>query len=187
MRVKHAIRGLAGAAALAGLFACASTLQVQVGWDEKADFATYHTWAWKPDGSIQDPVWARRVQDVLSDQLATDGLTQVDLDRNPDLWGVVHARFSSKTEIVPFGPDWGYAWGAWAPVDDYEVQIPVGSMIIDLVDVKQERAVWQGKASDVISPDKSNEAREEKLIAVLKQMFAGYPPGASAAAAKGTP
>jgi len=36
--------------------------------------------------------------------------------------------------------------------------------------------VWQGRAHDAIDPDKSNEAREEKLIAILKQLYAGYPP-----------
>jgi hypothetical protein len=82
---------------------------------------------------------------------------------------------------VPFGPDWGYAWGGWAPVEDYEQQIPVGTIVIDLVDVKLKRAVWQGRAKDAIDPNKSNEAREEQLIAVLKQLYAGYPPTTPAA------
>jgi Domain of unknown function (DUF4136) len=173
----------AGIAVLAALFsACASAPpKTKVGWDTNINFSNYHTWAWKPDGSISDPVWARRCQDVLSDQLQTDGLTLVNLDQNPDLWGVVHARLKAETQIVPFGPDWGYAWGGWAPVEDYEQQIPVGTIVIDLVDVKLKRAVWQGRAKDAIDPNKSNEAREEQLIAVLKQLYAGYPPTTPAA------
>src|SRR5262245_3347539 len=143
MRIRRAAAGVAMAVIS---LACASAPKTKAGWDENANFTKYHTWAWKPDGSIPDPIWARRVQDVLSDQLSTDGLTQVSLDQNPDLWGVVHARLKAETEIVPFGPDWGYAWGGWAPVDDYTQQIPVGTILIDLVDVKQKRAVWQGKA-----------------------------------------
>ena len=168
----------AGLAILTALVsACASAPpKTNVGWDTNINFSTYHTWAWKPDGSISDPVWARRCQDVLSDQLATDGLTQVNLDQNPDLWAVMHARLKAETRIDPFGPDWGYAWGGWAPVEDFEEQVPVGTIVIDLVDVKLKRAVWQGKAKDTIDPSKSNEAHEEKLIAVLKDLFAGYPP-----------
>jgi len=163
-------------------WACASAPpKTNVGWDTNINFSKYHTWAWKPDGSISDPVWARRCQDVLSDQLQTDGLTQVNLDQNPDLWGVMHARFKAETQIVPFGPDWGYAWGGFAPVEDFEEQIPVGTIVVDLVDVKLKRAVWQGKAKDTIDPSKSNEAHEEKLIAVLKDLFAGYPPQTTAA------
>jgi Domain of unknown function (DUF4136) len=164
------------------LSACASAPpKTNIGWDTNINFSKYHTWAWKPDGSISDPVWARRCQDVLSDQLQTDGLTQVNLDQNPDLWGVMHARFKAETQIVPFGPDWGYAWGGWAPVEDFEQQIPVGTIVIDLVDVKLKRAVWQGKGKDTIDPSKSNEAHEEQLIAVLKDLFAGYPPTTTAA------
>ena len=171
--------GFAAAAGLAALTAaCASSApDIDVGWDQNVHFATYHTWAWRPDGSIKDPVWAKRCQDVLSDQLASDGLKQVSLDQNPDLWAVIHARLSAETVVQPFSTDWGYAWGAWAPVGDYDVQIPVGTMIIDLVDVRLKHIVWRGKAKGTMDPSKSNEAREEKLIAVLKQLFAGYPPG----------
>jgi hypothetical protein len=172
------------AAFLTVLTACASAPTIKVGWDEKVSFATFHTWAWRPDGSIQDPVWAKRCQDVLSDQLASDGLKQVNLDQNPDLWAVVHARLSTETQFVPYSPNWGYGWGAWAPVDDYEVNTPVGTIIIDLVDVKTKHIVWRGRAKGAMDPSKSNEAREEKLIAVLKQLFAGYPPGTGAAAPK---
>jgi hypothetical protein len=172
--------GWAAAAAIGVLgFAagCASSAPTtKVGWDQNVNFKTYRTWAWRPDGSLQDPTWARRCQDVLSDQLATDGLTQVPLDGNPDLWAVIHARLSAETQVAPFSPDWGYAWGGWAPMDDYEVQIPVGTMIVDLVDVKRKHIVWRGRAKGAIDPSLSNEAREEKLRAVLKQLFAGYPP-----------
>jgi uncharacterized protein DUF4136 len=156
--------------------ACASAPTTKVGWDQNVTFSNYHTWAWRPDGSIQDPTWARRCQDVLSDQLQSDGLKQVGLDQNPGLWAVMHVRLSAETVVTPFDPNWGYAWGAWAPVDDYETQIPVGTIIVDLVDPNLKRIVWRGRAKDAIDAGKSNEAREEKLRSVLAQLFAGFPP-----------
>jgi hypothetical protein len=163
--------------------ACASAPATKVGWDQNVTFSNYHTWAWRPDGSIDDPTWARRCQDVLSDQLKQDGLTQVPLDRNPDLWALMHVRLSAENVVTPFDPNWGYAWGAWAPIDDYETEIPIGTIIVDLVDAKLKQIVWRGRAKDAIDPGKSNEAREEKLRAVLAQLFAGYPPAAGAKAA----
>ncbi len=157
------------------LLGCASTLTTDVGWDTNANFSKYKTWAWKPDGSIQDPVWARRVQDVLSDQLESDGLAQVDLAQNPNLWGVVHLRLSAQTQVASFDPGWGYAYGPWMMSDTVIYQIPVGTILIDLVDVSMKRVVWQGKASDVIASGKSNEEREQKLVKILAQLFATYP------------
>ncbi len=165
--------------------ACASAPKTKVGWDQNVTFSGYHTWAWRPDGSINDPTWARRCQDVLSDQLQTDGLKQVALDQNPDLWAVMHVRLSAETVVTPFDPNWGYAWGAWAPVDDYETEIPIGTIIIDLVDVKLKHIVWRGRAKDAIDAGQSNEAREEKLRSVLAQLFAGFPPAAGARPASG--
>jgi hypothetical protein len=166
---------------ITGLAACASTPSIKVGWDQHADFSKYHRWAWKPDGSIQDAVWAKRCQDVLSDQLATNGLTQVGLDQNPDLWAVVHARLSTQTQVVSYSPAWGYGWGpygaAWAYDNTVEYQVPVGTILVDLVDVRQKEIVWRGRANGAIQSDRTNEQREEKLIAIFKEMFAGYPPG----------
>ena len=185
--MRHVLRAAAGAVLLAGLVACASAPKIKVGWDEHADFSKYHTWAWKPDGSIQDAVWAKRCQDVLSDQLASNGLNQVNLDKNPDLWAVVHARLSSQTQVASFSPAWGYGWGGWAaPYDTVTYEVPVGTMIIDLVDVRLKQVVWRGRANKAIEQGLSNEQREENLIAILKQLFAGYPPAMGAAPATGS-
>jgi hypothetical protein len=182
--MRQGIRAMAGAALLLGLVACASAPTVKVGWDEHADFTKYHTWAWKPDGSIQDAVWAKRCQDVLSDQLATNGLKQVGLDQNPDLWAVVHARLSAQTYVASYSPDWGYGWGGWAaPYDTVTYEVPVGTMIIDLVDARHKEIVWRGRAKGEIQQGKNNEQREENLIALLKQLFAGYPPAPGTAPA----
>ncbi len=43
---------IAAAVVAAGIGACATSLKTSVGWDQHANFAKYHTWAWKPDGSI---------------------------------------------------------------------------------------------------------------------------------------
>jgi hypothetical protein len=117
---------------------------------------------------------------VLSDELATKKLTETGLDRNPDLWAVVHARLSTETQVVSYNPAWGYGWGpygsAWAYDETVAYQIPVGALVIDLVDVKQKQIVWRGRASGEIQADKTNEEREEKLIGILKELFASYPP-----------
>jgi hypothetical protein len=159
-----------------GALACASAPKVEVGWDKNAKFSSYKTWAWKSDDSIRDKVWEKRFRDVLSDQLATDGLKQVDLQQGPDLWAVVHARLSAETQVVSYDPSWGYGWGVWGPSYTEVYQIPVGTILVDLVDTKQKQAVWHGKAHGYISQNKTNEEREQKLISIIAEMFAGYPP-----------
>lgn len=164
-----------------GSLACASAPKIKVGWDQHADFKKYRTWAWKPDGSIKDPVWEKRFRDVLSDQLEKDGLRQVDAGAGPDLWAVVHARLSAETQVVSYDPGWGYGWGAWGPSYTEIYQIPVGTILVDLVDATHKEAVWQGRANGYIAQNRTNEEREEKLIAIIAEMFAGYPPATTPA------
>ena len=167
--------------------ACASAPTLKVGWDQHADFSKYKTWAWRPDGSIKDPVWAQRCRSVLGDELQKHGLTEVpDVDR-ADLWAVVHARLSSETRVASYAPDWGYGWGpygsAWAYDDTIQYEVPVGTIVLDLVDAKQKQIVWRGRASGAIEANRTNEQREQKLISILQQLFNGFPPPAKTAAA----
>jgi hypothetical protein len=160
------------------LIACASSPDIKAGWDKNVDFSKYYTWEWKADGSIRDPVWAKRCQDVLGDVLATRKLAPISV--NPDLWVIVHARLSSETVVVPYDPAWGYTWGAWAMADfPGEEQIPVGTIVVDMVDARRKVLVWRGRAHGAIAADRTNEQREQKLTQILTEMFAGYPPTTS--------
>jgi hypothetical protein len=165
-------------------------VSVKTGWDEHADFSKYRTWGWRLDGSIRDAVWAQRCHSVLSDELALHGLKEVPADQ-ADLWGVVHARLSSDTRVASFAPDWGYGWGpygsAWAYDETVAYQVPVGTIILDLVDTKEKQIVWRGRASGDIRANRTNEEREQKLISIFKEMFAVYPPVSKAASTAYTP
>jgi hypothetical protein len=100
----------------------------------------------------------------------------------------VHARLDSRTQVASFGPDWGYGWGpygnAWAFDETIQYDVPVGTIILDLVDARQKQILWRGRATGDIQSNKTNEEREQKLISIFKQMFATYPPAAKAAAAR---
>ena len=164
--------------ALAVALSGCATLKTSVAWDEKADFSGYKTWSWKDDGSIRDPVWNRRIQSVMEDELARHGLTR--RAENPDLLVVVHARITAETRVDSYSPAWGYGYGYWAaPSLTTVYEIPVGSMIIDLVDAKKNELVWRATANDTIRANKENEEREQRLREVLAGLFAGFPPAAA--------
>jgi len=70
-----------------------------------------------------------------------------------------------------------------------EAQIPVGTIVVDLVDARRKVLVFRGRAHGAIAADKTNEQREQRLTQILTEMFAGYPPTSSASkqAALGAP
>ncbi len=178
--MKKWVFSFAAGVVLAGLAGCATAPTIKTGWDKQVDFGKYHTWTWQSDGSIRDKVWAKRCQDVLSDTLDTKKLAQV--SQSPDLWAVVHARLTADTVVVPYSSTWGYGMAPWGYDDSFTEQIPVGTMILDLVDVQKKEVVWRGRAKGVIQSDKTNEEREQNLRKIFAEMFAAYPPPAPGAA-----
>jgi hypothetical protein len=172
------MKRILAASALALMLACSatSTLKTNVGHDQKADFSRYRTWAWKDDGSIHDPVWKRRVQAVLEDELAKHGLTRS--EPNADLWLAVHWRLTMDEQVYSYSPAWGYGYGPYwaAPAMTTVYEIPAGTMIIDLVDTGKKEIVWRATASQEIQANKENAEREDRLREILAQLFAGYPP-----------
>ena len=161
------------AAALALLAAACSTLSTSVDFDPVADFGRYKTYSWKDTGDVADKTWGRRIEAVLEDTAATKGLKQV--KEGGDLWMAVHARFSTEYQVNYWNSGWGYGWG-WGPGPTTVSAIPVGTIVVDLVDAKKGTLVWRGIAHDSLRPDREPEEREKTLRKVMAELFANYPP-----------
>ena len=167
--------------AILALFAAAcSTLETTTDWDRSKDFSKYRTWTWKDDDAIKNDILAKRIQTGVTAELNTKGLSRT--DDNPDLWVVAHARLSKQTRVDYYNSGWGYGWyggyyGGGMTMSTATVrEIPVGTLIVDLVDAKQKAIVWRGIATDTLKPERSSEEKEKALNEALAKMFKDYPP-----------
>ena len=157
-----------------------STLKTSVDYDRSANFSGYKTFAWRDSGEIRNPLMAKRIEEAVTSELAKKGLTQAS-GEDADLWVVAHPRLSKETQITSYNSGWGYGWRYRGPrVSTATVeQIPVGTLIVDLVDAKQKELVWRGTASDTLKPERTPEEREAALAKAVAEMFAKYPPAGS--------
>jgi hypothetical protein len=164
--------------AVAALAVACSTLQTTADWDKAANFSNYKTWAWKDDGSIKNDILNRRIQTLVGAELGKKGLTRS--DDNPDLWVAVHGRLSKETQINTYNSGWGYGYGWYGGgmgMSTSTVQeIPVGTLIVDLVDTRKKEMVWRGTATDTLKPERSPDEREQALSEALAKLFEKYPP-----------
>ena len=163
------------AAALVG--AACSTLETSTDYDKGVDFSQYRTFSYKDTGDIKDDIWARRLENVLSDTLSARGLKRV--ESGGDVWLVAHPRLSKQTQINTYNSGWGYGYGwhgGMGMSTSTVSEIPVGTLVVDLVDGKKKEMVWRGIAKDTLNPQAAPEEREKKLRAVAAKLFEGYPP-----------
>ncbi len=174
--MKRTLTLLLGAVLLA---AGCSTLSISTDFDKTTDFSQYKTFTWKDTGDGVGAIWTKRIQGVFTDTLVAKGLKQV--DSGGDLWIAAHPRLSKETQINTYNTGWGYGYGWYGyggMATTTVTQIPVGTLMIDLVDARKKELVWRGVASDTLNtdPNRTAEDREKKLREVAAEMFAGYPP-----------
>ncbi|MFQ5754775.1 MAG: DUF4136 domain-containing protein [Acidiferrobacterales bacterium] len=149
---------------------------VTVDFDKNADFPNYKTFAWKKGTPAKGELMEKRIGDAVEQELQVKGLTQV--ESAPDLYVVTHA--SSKTERQVQVDNLGYAgygWRGWHPrgptsVNVYE--IPIGTLMVDLVDGKTNELVWRGLAEKTLSDKPQKVAK--LIYKVVKKMFKKFPP-----------
>jgi uncharacterized protein YceK len=169
---KNILLALAAAAALAG--AGCSSIRTTVDYDTAAPFAAYHTYAFKDVHN--DGFQMRRVQAAIDQALFTRGLRKA--DENPDLWVVLHTRTKNDRQIVTYSSGWGWGWrwgGGWSTARISDV--PVGMLVVDLVDTKQKELVWRGAASRDVAAGETPQERAAVTQKAIDKLFEGFPPG----------
>ena len=165
------------AVAIAGLTAC-STLQTSTDYKPGTDFAKYKTFAFKDTEDIKNTILVDRIKAAISAQLTAKGLTRS--DDNPDLWVVAHPRLSKQTQINTYNTGWGYGYYGWrggmGTTTSTVEEIPVGTLVVDLVDAKAKEMVWRGTASKTLDESASPQEREKNLNEAMAKLFEGFPP-----------
>ncbi len=160
--------------------AACSSLQVTSDWDHTVDFSRYKTFDLREGTRISDSLIEQRIDRGIVSSLEAKGLRRS--ESAPELLVYTHVRISTQRQIDynTFGYGGWYGWGGWrrggwgsttATVRD----IPVGTLIVDLVDAQKKELVWRGTATDTISAN-PNSRSQEKVDGALAKVFATFPP-----------
>jgi hypothetical protein len=169
MKARHVLL----AALLATLAGC-TTVSTSIDFDRAADFTRYRTYRWiAPREPIADSVAQKRLTAAVDRQLAATGLT---LAEPPDLLVSIHARLTR--EVVFEAETWGYGWGHvhGNVVFTRPEEIPIGTLVVDLVDARSSELVWRGIARRVVDPMASPGEKEKRAAETAARLFARYPP-----------
>ena len=164
------------ASALVFVTSC-TPFQVRTDYAETANFNAYKTYKLRIDDLKLNDLDKDRVLNEVSKQLQAKGLSVGD---NPDLIVNVKANHKKITDVQnnrPYGGmyGWGgsYGWGVgmsrtWT--NNYNQ----GALILDLIDAKTQKLVWQGMGSG-ISVD-SPKQKQKQIPEIVAEIMANYPP-----------
>jgi hypothetical protein len=175
-RVRLAVKKTMGLLVLvvAALVGC-STITTTVDYDKSEDFSKYRTYGWVGTGNLRNDLVEKRIVAAVDQQLAAKGLKK---GENPDLLVAVHGRLSKETQITAYNTGWGYGYrrGGMGMSTATVKDVPVGTLILDLVDGKDKDLVFRGTATSTIDGSASPDDREKKIQEAVQKILENYPP-----------
>ena len=152
--------------------------KVNVDFDKAATFTNFKTYTWKLGTPAKSPLMDQRILDAIDKQMALKGMTKVDADKAPDLVLIYHAAVEYETQINTIDMGGWYGWygpyyGGGTSTTTID-KIPVGTLRLDIGDVKQKKLIWQGRANSNLS-DKPEKV-EKTINKCAEKMFKEFPP-----------
>jgi len=154
--------------------------KVQVDVDKTVNFANFKTFAWAEGTVARNPFVAKIIVDAVEAELTARGLTKS--SEHPDFKITVMAAVDADLQGV--GPTWNnvnYAtWGGYRNPAAL-VTISTGTLMIDLVESKNNYSVLRGVAKDTLNGGRTANAAAdakgvEKLVKkAVSKIFQKYP------------
>jgi len=158
-----------------------SSLQIGYDYDKQADFTKYKTFNFSQDALNLpvDQLNRDRILRAVETEMTAKGFTKT--ATNPDVLIDLQVKAKQETEATAtntggmYGGRYGFAGGYGTTSINY-YQYTVGSLFINMVDMKTERIVWQGRGSKTIDEDASPSKRDANISAGVKAIYTKYPP-----------
>jgi len=166
---------LVSIAGLALLSTSAAAQDVSYDYDTDADFSQFKTYAWVQGTNLSDELNHKRIINAIDRQLNAKGLQKVETRGDPDLAVAYHASFSKNLQINASG--WGgYRFSRVRSGRATVEEVPVGTLVVDLVNAKTRAIVWRGTATKQVDVNASPEKREKNINKAAEKLFKKYPP-----------
>ena len=166
-------------------FSSCSSVTVRTDHDPGTNFARYRTYAFGPPSQnvlALSPSIRAQIEFSLDQGLAARGLRR---SARPDFYVAYHVTTREQISVQTFH-DWG-RWGRSGPgwssyelwrgsptTTSYVHRSTVGTLLVDFVDARNDRAFWRGVATATVRGTESN---QRNIMDAIRRMLENFPPG----------
>ena len=155
----------------------AAAQDVHYDYDRRANFSAYRTYTWVGGTNPADNLNHARITAAVDRQLAAKGLAQVDSTGNPDVLVFYRVALTEDLEVNGYDTRWpGPGPGGWGGPSSARLErVPVGTLVVAMMDAKTRSLVWRSAASKDLDPKASPEKWEKNINKAVQKMFKHYP------------
>jgi hypothetical protein len=165
-----------GILAAALTLAC-SSMTTAVDYDHTINWSQFHTFALAEGTRDPETFTQKRIEDGITQALTSKGWTVA--TSNPDVLVYSHVVLSSEkqwnaTSMGGFGyRGWG---GMGGMATATQTNIPIGTIIVDMVNPKTHEMIWRGTAQDQVSGTGADRGQVQQA---MQAIFKNFPPGST--------
>ncbi len=172
--------------------ACGGGLDVNTDWDPSVDFSAYQSFFVLEDaasgGVALDRLTQNRITSAMATALSGKGMQQVNDTASADVaigWMVTtEDRTSFQTVSTGWG---GYGWGGYGgwygggmsmgTSNTTQTNYTVGTLLLALFDVEQEKMVFTGQGSQTLSDDNlTPQESQQRANDIVARILRDFPP-----------
>jgi hypothetical protein len=157
-----------------------STISVNQDYDPGYDFSKLKTFGFIPITSEAgiDQINADRLSSAIKSNLGVKGYT---LSEQADFGIALFFTKDTKTSVQSsggYGYGYGYGYRGYGGMggSTYVTQYDEGTLVIDFIDIAENKLVWRGIGTGALSETPSVEERTEKINNAVTQILEQFPP-----------
>jgi hypothetical protein len=152
-----------------------STMTTSVDYDHTVNWSNYKTFQIMEGTKAPTTFTQKRIDDGITQALTAKGWTAT--TTNPQILVYPHVVLSEQTQLNTMNMG-GFGYRGWGGMgggmSTTTVQkIPIGTLIVDLVDPATKEMVWRGQAQDQV---KANGESAETINEAMQKLFQNFPP-----------
>lgn len=160
----------------------ARAVSVKEDYNPATDFSRYKTFRMKTGTPAPDRPMQARIEKAIASELTQKGLTEA--GENAQLFIYTHVKIGvdKALDVSSFGYGGYFGWGGWD--GDFEttgvnvVDVPTGTLMVDMVDGASQQMVWRGIAQGTLHPNSTEEKSEQRINKAVAKLLKKFPPSA---------
>jgi hypothetical protein len=156
-----------------------STMTTSVDYDHTINWSKYSTFQIMTGTPAPTTFTQKRIDDGITQALQSKGWTPT--TSNPTILVYSHVVLSQEKQWTATSMG-GFGYRGWGGMGGMatatQTNIPIGTLIVDLVDPNTHEMVWRGMAQDQV---KANGESAQTIQEAMQKLFQNFPPGAAPA------
>lgn len=153
------------------------TIKTNYDFDLLADFSKYNTYSFSEQSlDYKRLIDGERLLMAIEKEMSKHGFTKSD---DPDILIDLYVKLEQKsaTVVPPDTPSpWARGYGVGFKVTEVTTEnYDEGTLVISVLDIRQQKIVWQGRAKKTIKEKALPKAKKKRIDKAVALIFESYP------------